>query len=100
MTKKIDKENKVSFEDAMSRLESIVSELEDEDLSLEKSLTSFEEGMKLAKVCETKLSEASGRVEKIMKDFSGAEKRVAHPAEEISDSEESESDEAESDDEL
>lgn len=93
MTKKSDKENKVSFEDAMSRLESIVSELEDGDLSLEKSLVSFEEGMKLAKVCETKLSEASGRVEKIMKDFSGAEKNVSLTAEELPDSEEEDDDE-------
>jgi len=100
MTKKTDKENNVSFEDAMSRLESIVSELEDGDLSLEKSLVSFEEGMKLAKVCDAKLSEASGRVEKIMKDFSGVEKRVPLTAEELPNSEEDESDEDEGDDEL
>lgn len=100
MSKKSDKENKISFEDAMSRLETIVSELEDGDLSLEKSLASFEEGMTLAKVCETKLGEASGRVEKIMKDFSGAEKRVTLTAEELPDVDADESDDDEDDDEL
>lgn len=81
--KKAQKDDKVTFEDAMSRLESIVSELEDGDVSLEKSLASFEEGMRLAKVCETKLNEASGRVEKIMRDFAGEEKRVTLTRDEL-----------------
>lgn len=75
--KKSAKETNLNFEDAVLRLEKIVTELEDGELSLEKSLSSFEEGMQLAKVCESKLNAASGRVEKIMRDFSGAEKRVA-----------------------
>lgn len=65
-----------SFEDAMQKLETIVSDLEHGELSLEKSLVSFEDGMQLAKVCQDHLNAASGRVEKIMKDFSGAETRA------------------------
>lgn len=65
-----------SFEKSMERLEKIVADLDGGSLSLEKSLVSFEEGMRLAKVCEQKLDEAGGRVEKIMKDFSGQIKTV------------------------
>lgn len=67
----------LSFDHAIKKLESIVSSLEGGDLPLEKSLDAFEEGMGLAKVCEAKLNEASARVEKIMKDLGGTEKRVA-----------------------
>ena len=61
----------LTFEKAMSRLEEIVEEMDQDSLDLDKSLSQFEEGMMLAKICETKLSEASGRIEKIMKSFSG-----------------------------
>ncbi len=74
--KKETHENEIVFEDAMKKLESIVEKLENGELSLARSLESFEEGMKLAKTCEHQLNEASGRVEKIMKDFAGKEKIV------------------------
>lgn len=67
----------LTFDHAMKKLEGIVSALEGGDLPLEKSLDAFEEGMGLAKVCETKLNEASSRVEKIMQDLGGAASRVA-----------------------
>ncbi|EKD50965.1 MAG: hypothetical protein ACD_62C00384G0001 [uncultured bacterium] len=54
----------------MNDLRNIVVELESGTLSLETSLDRFEQGMALAKTCEQKLGEATGRVEKIMKDFS------------------------------
>ena len=77
------KKEELSFEDAMQKLETIVSGLEHGELGLEKSLAAFEEGMTLAKVCEDKLNAASGRVEKIMRDFSGAAKLV--PVENLTD---------------
>lgn len=64
------------FETAMQKLEKIVTDLDQGHLSLENSLSSFEEGMRLARVCEKKLEEASGRVEKIMKDFSGGVREI------------------------
>lgn len=85
--KKSEKTDPVPFEDAMARLEEIVSNLEGGELGLETSLASFEEGMKLAKVCEDRLSEASGRVEKIMKDFSGMARREALSDDELGGSE-------------
>lgn len=75
MTKKQKSAEKdLSFEKAMEKLETIAHELEAGDLSLDQSISSFEEGMKLAKLCEDNLNEISGRVEKVMKDFSGKKK--------------------------
>lgn len=55
-----------NFESAIKKLEAIVSELEETDLSLDKSLQLFEEGIKQTRFCEKKLSEAEGKVEKLI----------------------------------
>ncbi len=54
-----------SFEEALSRLEAIVGELEDESISLEKSIELYEEGIKLSKLCTQTLEEAELRIEKV-----------------------------------
>ena len=54
---------KESFESALARLEQITAELEAGDLTLEKSLAKFSEGIELAKYCNTTLENARGRVE-------------------------------------
>jgi exodeoxyribonuclease VII small subunit len=54
---------KKSFEEAMARLEEITAELEDSELSLEKSLKKFDEGIKLAEFCNAQLAEAKAKVE-------------------------------------
>lgn len=74
MSKKQKKTDDISFEDAMKNLEEIVSKLEDNDLSLDKSIQYFEKGMELAQFCEESLSKATGRVEKVMNDFKGKKK--------------------------
>jgi exodeoxyribonuclease VII small subunit len=68
------------FETALARLEEIVQELERGDLSLEQSLKYFEEGIKLARICNKRLEEAERKVEILMKDKSG--NLVAKPFEE------------------
>ncbi len=60
-----------SFEDAMKRLEKIVSDLETGDLPLEKSLEIFEEGMRLVRFCSKKLDEAEQKVNILIKDSEG-----------------------------
>jgi exodeoxyribonuclease VII small subunit len=55
------------FEEALKRLESIVSTMEGEDLPLEKLLASYQEGSELAKVCQTKLAEAELRIQQLEK---------------------------------
>lgn len=55
------------FEDCLVRLDKIVQELEKGEVSLEKSLTLFEEGMKLSGACRRELEEAEGKVEILLK---------------------------------
>jgi exodeoxyribonuclease VII small subunit len=62
---------KKNFEDAMKRLEEIVRDLEDGDLSLETSLKSFEEGMGLVTFCSEKLEEAERKVNILVKESDG-----------------------------
>ena len=48
----------VPFEEALKKLEGIVEEMEADDLPLDKLLAQFEEGTRLAKMCQDKLAEA------------------------------------------
>lgn len=57
----------MKFEDALKRLEKIVEELEDGNLSLDESLEKYEEGIKLSKVCAKKLEVAKKKVEILLK---------------------------------
>ncbi len=56
----------LSFEAALKRLEEIVAELEGGRLSLEDSLSRFEEGMRLSKLCQEKLKGVELRIEKLV----------------------------------
>jgi exodeoxyribonuclease VII small subunit len=64
--KQSDQDQDPSFEASMARLTEIVSELEEGDLSLEDSLKSFEEGVRLARASQAKLDDAEARVEKLL----------------------------------
>ena len=57
---------KKSFETALSRLEQITQELEDGELSLDKSLKKFDEGIQLARFCSEQLNEARAKVELLL----------------------------------
>lgn len=57
---------KQTFENALARLEQLTEELEDGDLSLEKSLKKFDEGIKLAAFCNHSLTEARAKVELLL----------------------------------
>ncbi len=61
----------LKFEAAMSRLETIVSELEKGDLPLDESLKIFEEGIKLSKTCLKMLDDAERKVEILVQDKDG-----------------------------
>jgi exodeoxyribonuclease VII small subunit len=61
----------VKFEQAMARLETIVTELEKGDLSLDDSLRIFEEGIKLSKTCLKMLDDAERKVEILVQDKDG-----------------------------
>ncbi len=71
------------FETAMARLEEIVTELEKGDIPLEQSLRLFEEGVKLARICQARLQEAERKVEVLLKDAQGnLERKPFEPEEE------------------
>jgi len=59
------------FENALSRLESIVAELERGELALEKALQLFEEGITISRFCNCKLTEAERKVEILLKNQEG-----------------------------
>lgn len=59
------------FEDALKKLESIVEEMESDELPLETLLARFEEGTRLAKICHTKLAEAELKIQQLEKNASG-----------------------------
>lgn len=58
-------EKKLSFEQAMKRLEEIVSALEKGEAPLEESLELFEEGSKLLRQCTVMLDKAEQKVTKL-----------------------------------
>ncbi|MEZ5902867.1 MAG: exodeoxyribonuclease VII small subunit [Alphaproteobacteria bacterium] len=57
--------DKMSFEEALSELESIVGALESGSAPLETAIQSYERGIALKKHCEKKLAEAQEKIEKI-----------------------------------
>ena len=58
-------EKNKDFESSLEKLEKIVSELEEGDLPLEKSIKAFEEGIKLTRHCQKLLTEAELKIEKL-----------------------------------
>ena len=64
--------SKMTFEQAMSELERIVTELERGDVPLEDSISLYEKGAELKKRCETKLKEAEQKVAAITLDEEGS----------------------------
>lgn len=56
---------KLSFEEAMQELESIVEKMEQGEISLEQSLESFERGVKLARHSQSLLNKAEQKVQKL-----------------------------------
>ena len=62
---------KLSFEEALEQLEDIVSKLEDGSINLEESIEEYTRGVHLKNHCETKLKEATLKVEQITIDKDG-----------------------------
>lgn len=60
-------EEALSFEKALARLETLVKEMEGGQLSLDKMMSSFEEGTKLVGFCSKKLNEVEKKIEQLVK---------------------------------
>lgn len=61
----------IPFEAALKRLEEIVEELESGEIEIERALKLFEEGTKLARACQKKLSNVERRIEILKKGKNG-----------------------------
>ena len=61
----------VPFEEALEKLEGVVDAMESGDLPLESLLAKYEEGIRLAKVCQDKLAEAELKIQQLEKSASG-----------------------------
>ncbi|MCY4475335.1 MAG: exodeoxyribonuclease VII small subunit [Chloroflexi bacterium] len=60
-------EQPTSFEDAFTRLETVVRRLESGQMSLDQSTALFEEGMQLAKTCTEMLNGAELKIQRLQK---------------------------------
>ncbi len=65
------KEPKLSFEEALTNLETIVESMESGDVPLADLLAKFEEGNKLLKHCEARLKDAELKIEQLKKERDG-----------------------------
>ncbi len=65
------------FESALKSLEEIVSQLEGGDLTLDRALQLFEEGVRLSRFCHEKLEEAERKVEILTRAADGTMKEAA-----------------------
>jgi exodeoxyribonuclease VII small subunit len=59
------------FEEALKKLETIVAAMEGEDLPLETLLAKYEEGTRLAKICQEKLADAELKIQQLEKTAAG-----------------------------
>lgn len=73
-------EQKLSFEQALQRLEQVVRELESGDLALENALALFQEGVTLSRLCTGQLDQAEARIEKLLEQSGDA---ILQPVEEL-----------------
>lgn len=60
------KKTAVDFEQSLGSLQALVERLESGDLSLEESLTAFEQGVALTRDCQQALSQAEQKVQQWM----------------------------------
>jgi exodeoxyribonuclease VII small subunit len=65
-----------TFEEALGKLEAVVAQLEGGDLPLEDALRTFEEGVRLARVCAARLEDAEQRVRLLTRAPDGTETEV------------------------
>jgi len=65
-------QKKMTFEDALNRLEQVVSKLEQGETPLDESMALFEEGTGLVRTCSAALEQAQQRVTILMKNADGS----------------------------
>ncbi len=71
MAQKKKEPDQASFDEALRRLEEIVTQMEQGDIPLEESLKLYEEGIALSKTCAQKLQQAELTMKRLGKDLEG-----------------------------
>lgn len=69
------KKKSIDFEKSLNQLDQLVTAMESGDMSLEESLSSFEQGVKLTRECQQALSEAEQKVELLLQTSHGLERQ-------------------------
>ncbi|WP_127586004.1 exodeoxyribonuclease VII small subunit [Paenibacillus koleovorans] len=64
-------DTELSFEQAMEKLEGIVTRLENGDVPLEQAIELFQEGMKLSHLCGQKLEVVERKIEVLLEENGG-----------------------------
>ncbi|WP_028560017.1 exodeoxyribonuclease VII small subunit [Paenibacillus pinihumi] len=72
----------LSFEQAMEKLEDIVSRLENGDVPLETAIELFQEGMRLSQLCGSKLDQVERKIELLIETEQGLQRNNFHPVNE------------------
>ena len=62
---KQDADKKLTFEQALAQLESIVSAIEEGKIGLQGAISEYEKGMRLIKYCRSILAEAEGKIQQL-----------------------------------
>ena len=63
-----DQKNELNFESSLNELEKLVHSLENDNLSLDQSLATFEQGIKLSRSCQQALDKAEQKVSILLGD--------------------------------
>jgi exodeoxyribonuclease VII small subunit len=72
----------LSFEQALDKLDAIVSKLENGDVPLELAIELFQEGMLLSRLCGGKLEQVEQRIELLIESEQGFQKKPFAPVNE------------------
>ncbi len=72
---------KLTYEEAMEKLNAILEKLEDTDSTLEESMSNFKEGMELYNYCNSLLNKAEGEITLILEKDMGTTEEVSFPME-------------------
>ena len=61
----------IKFEDALKKLEKIIEEMEQGDMSLDEALKKYQEGLELSRVCSQRLENAKKKIDVLTKNKKG-----------------------------
>ena len=78
-------EKKLSFEEALARLEAVAKAMESGRLGLEDMLSAFREGQELVAFCTAKLNEVERKIDELVKSPSGGYTGETRPFDEGAD---------------